>query len=184
MWRSTIISANLNNDLFLNNYYVHAHVPGSYHCLFANPVEGHIIFRCVITGHALGQPQCPLFCRWLIGLIFSKALFKGLIFGGSYIWSGLSMERNLRLKIDWASLLVGSKFAACFVLLCIWGQFSNYKASGAYILRGDLTEGLLGYRFGGLIFRRAYTWRGLFLECYSTLRIRKILYEKYDFPGR
>ena len=31
---------------------------------------------------------------------------------------GLSTERNLRFKIDWASLIVGSKFF-CFVVLCI-----------------------------------------------------------------
>ena len=45
-------------------------------------------------------------------------------------------------------------------------------------------EGFLGYRFGGLIFGRAYTWRGLFSECYCTLRIIKILYEKCYFAGR
>ena len=36
--------------------------------------------------------------------------FLGLIFGGAYIRRGLSTERNLRFKIDWASLIVGSKF--------------------------------------------------------------------------
>ena len=44
------------------------------------------------------------------GLYFSNALFKGLIFGGAYIRRGLSTEGNLRVKIDWASLIVGSKF--------------------------------------------------------------------------
>ena len=34
----------------------------------------------------------------------------GLIFGGAYIRKGLSTEGNLRFKIDWASLIVGSKF--------------------------------------------------------------------------
>ena len=34
----------------------------------------------------------------------------GLIFGGAYTRRGLSMEGNLRLKIDWARLIVGSKF--------------------------------------------------------------------------
>ena len=43
-------------------------------------------------------------------LYFSKALFEGLIFGGAYIQRGLSTEGNLRFKIDWASLMVGSKF--------------------------------------------------------------------------
>ena len=44
------------------------------------------------------------------GLYFSKALFDGLIFGGAYVRRGLSTEGNLRFKIDWASLIVGSKF--------------------------------------------------------------------------
>ena len=34
----------------------------------------------------------------------------GLIFGGAYIRRGFSTERNLRFEIDWASLIVGSKF--------------------------------------------------------------------------
>ena len=38
------------------------------------------------------------------GLYFSKALYEGLIFGGAYL------EGDLRFKIDWASLIVGSKF--------------------------------------------------------------------------
>ena len=39
---------------------------------------------------------------------------------------------------------------------------------GAYIRRGDLTEGFLRYEFGGLIFGGAYTWRGLFSEFYGN----------------
>ena len=42
---------------------------------------------------------------------FLRGLFlEGLIFGGAYIRRGLSVEGNLRFKIDWASLIVGSKF--------------------------------------------------------------------------
>ena len=45
------------------------------------------------------------------------------------------MEENLRFKIDWPSLTVGSKFNAfCFVLLCIPGQFSMYKPPGGLYL--------------------------------------------------
>ena len=39
---------------------------------------------------------------------------------------------------------------------------------GAYIWRGDLTEGFLRYRIGGPIFGGAYTWRGLFSKFYSS----------------
>ena len=43
---------------------------------------------------------------------------EGLIFGGAYIWRGLSIEGNLRFKLDWASLKIGSKktFLLCFTL--------------------------------------------------------------------
>ena len=46
------------------------------------------------------------------------------------------MEGNLRFKIDWASLIVGSKFnVLCFVLLCIREQFSKYKPPGGLYLK-------------------------------------------------
>ena len=38
----------------------------------------------------------------------------------------------------------------CFVLLCIRGQIPSTIPGGAYIRRGDLTEGFLRYDFGGL----------------------------------
>ena len=51
------------------------------------------------------------------------------------------------------------------------GQFNEgffaIPVRGAYIWRGDLTDGFLCYRFGGLIFGGAYTWRGLFSEFYG-----------------
>ena len=78
--------------------------------------------------------------------------FDGLVFGGAYIRRGLSMEGNLRFNIDRASLLVGSKFSV-FVLfyLVFEGNFLSTSRRGAYIWRGDLTDGFLRYRFGGLI---------------------------------
>ena len=45
--------------------------------------------------------------------------------------------------------------------------FSNYKPSGAYIRRGDLTDVFLLCEFGELIVVGAYTWRGLFSEFYG-----------------
>ena len=47
------------------------------------------------------------------------------------------------------------------------GEFQVQATRGAYIRRGDLTEGFLRYDFGRLIFGRAYTWRGLFSEFYG-----------------
>ena len=43
------------------------------------------------------------------------------------------------------------------------GKFAfQNKPRGAYIRRGDLTEGFLRYDVGRLIFGGADTWRGLF----------------------
>ena len=68
---------------------------------------------------------------------------EGLIFGGAYIRRGLSTERNLRFKIDWVSLIVGRKFTVFALYL---RAISKYKPPvGAYIRRGDLTEGFLRY---------------------------------------
>ena len=63
----------------------------------------------------------------------------------------------MRLKIDWASLIVGSKFTVFALFYFVFeGNFPSTSPRGAYIWRGDLTEGFLRYRFGGLIFGGAY----------------------------
>ena len=78
------------------------------------------------------------------------------------------MERNLRFKIDWASRIVGSKFTVFALLYFLFeGNFPSTSPREAFIWGGDLTEGFLHYRFGGLIFGGAYTWRGLFSEFYG-----------------
>ena len=63
----------------------------------------------------------------------------------------LSTEGNVRFKIDRASLIDGSKFPVftLFYFVCE-GNFQTTSPQGAYIWRGDLTEGFLRYRFGGL----------------------------------
>ena len=75
----------------------------------------------------------------------------------------------MRFKIDRASLVVGSKFTI-FALFCfVWGQFSKYKSPGGLYLEARFNGGFLCYRFEGLIFGGAYTWRGLFSEFYGNL---------------
>ena len=60
-------------------------------------------------------------------------------------------------KIDWASLIVRSKFTVFALFYFVFeGNFPSTSPRGAYIWRGDLTEGVLRYRFGGLIFGGAY----------------------------
>ena len=103
---------------------------------------------------------------------FLRGLFlEGLIFGGAYIRRGLSTEGNLHFKIDWASLIVGSTSTVFALFYFVFeGDFPSTSPWRAYILRGDLTEGVLCYRFGGFIFGGAYTWRGLFSEFYGRLK--------------
>ena len=67
------------------------------------------------------------------------------------------MEENLRFKIYRASLFVESKFTGFALFYFVFeGNFLSTSPRGAYIWRGDLTEGFLRYRFGGLIFGGAY----------------------------
>ena len=76
----------------------------------------------------------------------------------------------MRLKIDWASLIVRSKFTVFALFYFVFeGNFPSTSPRGAYIWRGDLTEGFLRYQFGGFIFGGAYTWRGLFSEFYGSI---------------
>ena len=63
----------------------------------------------------------------------------------------------MRFKIDCASLIVGSKFTVFALFYFVFeGNFPISSPQGAYIWRGDLTEGFLHYQFGGLIHGGAY----------------------------
>ena len=57
------------------------------------------------------------------------------------------MEGNLRFKIDWDSLTVGSKFTVLALFYFVFsGQFSKYKPPGGLYLEGRFKEGFLRYR--------------------------------------
>ena len=63
----------------------------------------------------------------------------------------------MRFELDWASLIVGSKFTVfALFYFAFEGNLPSTSAQGAYIRRGDLTEGFLCYRFGGLIYGGTY----------------------------
>ena len=67
------------------------------------------------------------------------------------------MQGNLHFKIDWASLIVGSKFIVFALFYFVFdGSFPGTSPWGAYIWRGNLMEGFLRYWFGELIFGGAY----------------------------
>ena len=74
----------------------------------------------------------------------------------------------------WREICVSKSIGRfCFVLLYICIPRTSP--------RGDLTEGFLRYRFGGLVFGVAYTRRDLFSEFYGTpllilsIYLRKVL---------
>ena len=78
----------------------------------------------------------------------------------------------MRFKIDWASLIVGSKFTVFALFYFVFeGNFPSTSPPGAYIWRGDLTEGFLHHQFGGLIFGGAYFWN--FTVFYQTSHFMK-----------
>ena len=63
-------------------------------------------------------------------------------------------------KIDWASLIVASKFTLFALFYFVFeGNFPSTSPWGAYIRRGDLTEVFFALPVWG-----AYIWRGLYME--------------------
>ena len=80
----------------------------------------------------------------------------------------------MHFKTDLTSLIVGSKFTGFSLFYFVFeDNFPSTSPRGAYIWRGDLTKGFLRYRFGGLIFGGAYTWRGLFSEIYGITKAHR-----------
>ena len=73
------------------------------------------------------------------------------------------MEGNLHFKIDWASLIVGSKFTVFALFYFVFE--GNFPSTG----ERQFNRGFLRYRFGGLYIWRGNTWRGLFSGFYGIL---------------
>ena len=75
----------------------------------------------------------------------------GLIFGGAYIRRGLCTETNLRLKIDWASPIVGKKITVFALFYFVFeGNFPSTSHRKGLYLEGRFDAVFLRYRFGGL----------------------------------
>ena len=75
-------------------------------------------------------------------LYLLKAPFEKLIFGGAYPRREKSIGLVLSLEVN---VLLIALFYFVFE-----GNFPITSPRGAYIWKGDLTEGFLRYRFGGL----------------------------------
>ena len=67
-----------------------------------------------------------------------KGHFEGLIFGGAYVWRGLCTEENLRLKSDWASLLLGRKFTVFLCFTLYFTEISKCNTLGRLIFGGAI----------------------------------------------
>ena len=104
------------------------------------------------------NPITVKFRKYGPGLIFLRGLFlKGPIFGRG--------EGDMGFKIDWASLIHGSKFTVFRLFHSVFeGNFPSTSPRGAYIWRGDLTEVFFALPVWG-----AYIWRGLYMEFYGNL---------------
>ena len=109
----------------------------------AKPTPGGLKYRKIPK---LVSPGAYIFQRPFLRVFFWRGLYsEGFIY----------TERNLHFKIDWASLLVGSKFTGFALFYFVFEAYN-------IVSRGDLTEGFLRYEFRGLI-----TWRGFFSEFYG-----------------
>ena len=69
----------------------------------------------------------------------------------------------MRFKINWASLIVGGKFAVYALFYFVFkGSFPYYKPLGGLYLEGECNGGFFALAVWG-----AYIWRGLFSEFYG-----------------
>ena len=74
----------------------------------------------------------------------------------------------MRFKIDWASLIVGSKFTVFALFYFVFeDNFPSTRPQGGLYLEGRFIGGFVALPDWGLIFGGAYTWRGLFTEFYG-----------------
>ena len=69
------------------------------------------------------------------------------------------MEGNLRFKIDWASLTVGSKFTFFALFYFVFDDNFQVQAPGGLYLEGRFNGGFFALRVSG-----AYIWKDLYME--------------------
>ena len=69
------------------------------------------------------------------------------------------MEGNLRLKIDWARLIVEGNLAFLFCFTLYLRAISKYKPPGGLYLEWRFNGGFFALRVWG-----AYIWRRLYME--------------------
>ena len=73
-------------------------------------------------------------------------------------------------KIDWASLIVGSKFTVCALFYFVFkGNFSNKSPRGAYIWTGDLMEGFCVTGLGGALYLEGLIHGGAYFRNFTVI---------------
>ena len=82
------------------------------------------------------------------------------------------MEGNLRLKIDWATLIVGRKFTVFGLFYFVFeGNFQVQAPGGSIYLEGRFNGGFFALRvWGGLYLEGLIHGRGLFSEFYGIYK--------------
>ena len=93
---------------------------------------------------------------------------EGFIFGGTYL-----RRETLRFKIDWASLIVGSKFIVFALFYFVpEGNFPSTSPWGGLCLEGLFNGVFFAFPLWG-----AYIWRGLHMEglIFGILQYNKYL---------
>ena len=76
----------------------------------------------------------------------------------------------MRFKIDWASLIVGSKFTVFALFYFVFEGNFQVQATGGLIFGGTVQRRFfLRYRFGGLIFGGAY-FRNFTVTCWDVVK--------------
>ena len=90
---------------------------------------------------------------------FLRGLFlDGLIFVGAYVRREVCVSKSIGLAYSWKEI---NRF--CFVLLCIWGQFSKHKTPGGLYWEGRFHGGFFVLRVWGSLYME-----GLISEFYGS----------------
>ena len=116
-----------------------------------NAVSGAECFRILVvleTSKLLKYRKIPKISprAYIFRRPSSRDLFlEGLIFRGAYLRREICVSKSIGLALY---LEVNLPFLLCFTLYL--RQFFKYKPPGAYIWRGDLTEGFCVTGLGGL----------------------------------
>ena len=82
------------------------------------------------------------------------------------------MGGNLCLQIDWASLIVRNKFTVFSLFYFVFeGNFPSTSTRGAYIWRGDLTEGFFCVTGLGVLYLEGLILGGAYFRNFTVCQM-------------